>query len=342
MMQSVSHKSLLITKLPVLVALGVLAFLLNFEAIFVLYIVLGQAHFLLTYLYQWRAGKVRLNLFTIASYLALLLGLMWWVMNYTTVASPIIATLFMLHYYLDEFQLNGERLNRGRFMLALPLMALIALGLHAHGTMQDAFYAQHAAQLEPGPWMQGGEHHPKALEYFASLSGQEVLQAYWPWLWAGLVMVAAYFVFSLLKSKKLKLTSLHILVVSALIFVWIWYGGFATAIPANGLIVVAHIVHWYISMHDRLRKHAPAKLAPYYRDVFIVNALVIAGYAYTAYMPQAWGAAELGLYFFSFKAFFAWSAMHILTTVRVEDYKTVLGKLGEASAKGLKAFTRFE
>lgn len=314
---------------------------LHFETLIQLYIVLGQAHFGLTYFYQWRAGKVRLSPFVIGGYLTLLFALFWVVWHYTATMTILVIAMFLVHYYLDEFKLNEEKLTFSKFLFVIPLLCGVVLGMHYYQDASVAFYTTNGAFLEKGPWFLGEAHHPKALDYFNTLHGDDVLHSYWPWLWGGVALCLSLIAVKRLNGAAVKLTELHMLLFTIAAFTWLWVGGIATVAAISGLIVLAHIAHWYTGMQTRLKKYAPQKLHAYWRDVALANIVVIGGYAYVFFAPEALFATDINLYYYSYKAFLAWSAMHILTTLRADDYKTLFGKLGEKAALGVQAVTRF-
>ena len=159
-----------------------LAWFANSEIVVTAYIVLGQAHFGLTYLYQARAGKLKLSPLLCTSYLAILLGLFWLVFHYKVAMMLIISSLFVVHYYLDEFRLNEEQPSVPRFVLILPLILLIALAMKTHEAISSQFYGANFFKLMPGAWSQGGGHAPEAIAYFDSMDAQTALSGYWPWL----------------------------------------------------------------------------------------------------------------------------------------------------------------
>jgi len=332
---------MLAQKMAALLLLVGCAVLFDFQTLIQLYIVLGQAHFGLTYFYQWQAGKVRFSLRGVGVYLALLLSIFWLVWHYTTTMTLLIVAMFLVHYYLDEFKLNQEKLTVGNFLFVLPLFCCVILSLQFYQEASATFYTTKGLFLEEGPWFLGEVHHPQAWAYFKTLYGRDALHTHWPWLWGGLVLSFGLMVFRMAKGASIKLTELHILAFTTAAFIWLWLGGIATISAVNGFIILAHIIHWYTGMHTRLKIYAPQKLHAYWRHVALANILIVGGYAYVVFAPKALLAEETHLYYYSYKAFLAWSALHILTTIRVDDYKTLFGKVGERAALGLQAVTRF-
>lgn len=96
---------------PLGAVVGVL--LLPFQAIVWTYIILGQAHFLMAYLYQYRGKKMRRSYLVVAT--LLFIGAGWYFffsgLGITALALAVSA-LFAAHFALDEFTLHGETLTK--------------------------------------------------------------------------------------------------------------------------------------------------------------------------------------------------------------------------------------
>lgn len=90
------------------------------------FVIFGQGHFLMSFLYQYKAGKMRFP------YLALVLLLLVCFVAYLTLlgesalfAFLLIALLFPIHFAYDEFTLYGERV-RAPHVVSVLLFAVLA------------------------------------------------------------------------------------------------------------------------------------------------------------------------------------------------------------------------
>lgn len=110
--------------------LSLLAFL-PARFFFLAFIMLGQGHFLMTYLYQWKAGKMTLRY--LALY-ALALGGLAWLASFVLplpVLLLITGSVFALHFFYDEARLyardNGVSLGLVWYPALLFLLTLVKI-----------------------------------------------------------------------------------------------------------------------------------------------------------------------------------------------------------------------
>ena len=106
-------------------------FLLPIMWIVTLYIVVGQAHFLTAYRYQYKGRRMNFLYISVAAVLAA--GLGWYLVHQGPIA-PLLAVsgiLFALHFALDEFTLHSEKLSFEKLLTASAFTALFA-GLVIH------------------------------------------------------------------------------------------------------------------------------------------------------------------------------------------------------------------
>lgn len=90
------------------------------------YIVLGQAHFLMSFLYQWRGGQMNPRYLFLA--IMLIAGTVVY-FSFDFGFTPILvltAVAFPFHVAVDEIFLHHEKLTRVRFITALAFVALTA------------------------------------------------------------------------------------------------------------------------------------------------------------------------------------------------------------------------
>lgn len=105
---------------------GASAFL-HGEFMFTLAIIVGQAHFLMAYLYQWRAKKMTQSYFLFAAIIAVLL-LAYFVLS----GDPLVLFLglsifFALHFVVDELTLHDEKWNTAKLINAGGFMVLFSV-----------------------------------------------------------------------------------------------------------------------------------------------------------------------------------------------------------------------
>lgn len=121
---SISYAPLAFMRDGVLPVLAVAtALMLPFPLLVHAFIVLGQAHFILTYLYQWR-GKKMTSAYRLVA-LALLAGGGGY-FAFSGAALPLmvlITVLFSFHFSLDEMTLHDEPLSRGRVIVVAGFTA---------------------------------------------------------------------------------------------------------------------------------------------------------------------------------------------------------------------------
>jgi len=318
-----------------------LVWFLNPEKVLLLYIVLGHAHFGLTYWYQFKGGRVKANFVTLFNYMALLAGLFWCAYHHPTALVTFASIFFIVHYYLDEFKMNQERLHFGAFALVIPLVFLLFVGLYVHERTARGFYAtsQVGAYLQTWDFYLG--HHPMVLDFLAKVPSDMALNLYWPWVFGLAAWAVIYYAVEVYTSKKIAWAQLYILLVTAIAISMLWVGNLRHVTSIFGLIILSHYAHWYLSAYQKLRQFAPQKLPAYFKQVVLANVLVLGLYAYTAYLPHGPLAWEIDRWGFNFHAFMVWTVMHLITTLRADDYKTLFGRLGEKAVLGVQTFTRF-
>lgn len=94
---------------PLIAALAVFA--LPFTYVMYAYILVGQAHFLMAYLYQYRGGKITKTYLFVALALGAAATLYLTSGIGITPLFIIAGTIFSAHFALDQFTLHGEPLS---------------------------------------------------------------------------------------------------------------------------------------------------------------------------------------------------------------------------------------
>lgn len=112
-----------------------LAFVFS-QNIKVVYIIVGQGHFLLAYLYMYKANKI--NLKKIVLYFTIFISFLFFFLTVFDrhILLLVTATYFIIHYVLDSFFLNKKHIN----FYQLPILALPFLWI---GAIRLSIYAFH-------------------------------------------------------------------------------------------------------------------------------------------------------------------------------------------------------
>jgi hypothetical protein len=107
---------------PLIAALAVFA--LPFIYVMYAYILVGQAHFFMAFLYQYRGGKMTRTYLFVA--LALAAAAMLYLASGIGITALFIVagTIFSAHFALDEFTLHGEPLSPSRIVTIAGFAAL--------------------------------------------------------------------------------------------------------------------------------------------------------------------------------------------------------------------------
>ena len=268
-----------------LTILAVLPFLTSLGATGVLaaYIMLGQAHFIISYLYQWKAGK--LSIARLATYVLVsifLLGFLW-LMPYAhsiRYISFVAGFLFAIHFLFDSVKINN--LNWTRPLSALlfsNFIIYIALLFHAIFNLTLAY--------------------PSAI--------------------VSLIVISLGFLFSTQNDLRPSggLVTLGIAFVGLLLLLFE-----GQSIPAEyifGATVLAHYFQWYIYYFVKLQRR---RFWMYLFDAVILNALCIL--LWIVYIKTGY---QLLQFMFLPTYFYGWTILHILFSVRIEDYRLALAGL---------------
>ena len=126
--------------LPVLVGHKALAFgvlmlsvvLLTPQQIFTQYAVLAHGHFLLGYWYQYKTGKFKPSVKSFGLYGLALAVCVVVLKEFPAQFIYVTAIAFALHFLLDEFVLNTERLTVGAALMGLPVLLIMLVGFYQH------------------------------------------------------------------------------------------------------------------------------------------------------------------------------------------------------------------
>ena len=270
---------------------GCLVFLLDWRSLVVTFIVLGQGHFLMAYVYQAGAGKIdRTYLATFVAWAAIIVTT-YWLHPFPAGLTAIATIYFGIHMAIDELYLTHlpltlrqSPLHLGRLLEMLPLVVIYA------AAVSDAMLAH-------GAWLQ-----------FPTLAGAALKLA-----------EACYLAYALLiwpggyrpdgRSAYLFLAGAGLYVSSR------W--GYLGQVPApklSGFIILFHYFNWYIHYFFSLVR--PLRTL-YLKRVAVINLGAVSLYLAT-------GTSGPGWIFFQEQNFYLWTLLHLITSTRYLDVKNIL------------------
>lgn len=258
-----------------LLIVGIILFTLSLQSIVILFIVLGQAHFLIAYLYQYRAGKMKKSMkvwYPIVLLPLLVLGFFG-----QLIALALLATIFFaIHFAQDEIFLAGKETSLFTSLEVLAFV-LVLVGVVVDLILMTSF-----------------------VMYFFALA-------------ALTLVVYAYFIFS----KKYIFTRVSIYLLSITFFLSLvtLLGYHIPLEKIIGGVILLHFSTWYINYFFKT-KEIPSYRKQYLTRVVIVNVIAIG--SYFIFIQTGLGIFN---YFFALIYFYVWTMMHILSSVRLADYK---------------------
>lgn len=247
-------------------------------------VVLGHAHFALTYFYQYKAGKVK------GRYLFLyLIGLavfFYISFSYFIAFTVFVATFFLFHNFFDEFKLRQEKPSVEYLAIILLLVAILS------GWTADYFSrGSNITNL----LIVGAVGVSTLLLLVKGIIGQLHLD-----------LKSPYMIF---------------LIGMALLFLTLEYtGNRPDARESFGFVILLHYFAWYIRLGVRFFKQDKENFKTYLKRIVIVNAIFMVGYYIIVVEMERQGAS----YQYTYRplAFYVWTLMHLITTFRISDYKS--------------------
>jgi hypothetical protein len=267
-----------------LIMLGVAAFCLTVSNDLVLnaMVVLGQAHFTMAYVYQYRAGKVdRAYMLKYVFFFSLLFGSFaifdWW-----RTLGFVAAGYFVLHFLYDERFLLAEKPGFDGWVRLLPI--LVIFGAKCLYDWYEIDVLNYAGAL--------------------AVSGATV--------WAARLVQTR-------RWPSYQDVSFALVFVLGLVFV---YGDavFNTPFQRNTMqfIVLTHYMNWYFHFLVRF-KDKPVLYKTLIRDIIAFNGII--ALAFLGYANLDWDVANLGRYAFEPSYFYLWTLMHYIVTFRPADLR---------------------
>lgn len=258
----------------------------NDDQILNLLIILGQGHFLISYLYTHKAGKMnslfRKKFFGLGFIMA---GICWYVFThqeYLNLLAFFTGVLFIFHYYNDELKIQG--IERYRFFTLGSLASMLAF---------SGVYASKLFNFS----------HP--LIYVVSVVS---------------FLIFFYFSYAVLKIRKnignksflylLFFTFLNCVIPTLLIQI-----PSVSVYQIFGFIILFHYFRWYI-YYANIFKDNRESLYFYLKTIFNIHFLLIALYVQHVLMKYS----TYLVFIFNPIFFYGWTIIHILVSVRKNDY----------------------
>lgn len=250
----------------------------------VAYILMGQAHFFLCYLYQAKAGKIKLW------HLPIYIGVLAFVFIagklYFYELMILTLTFFIIHNFFDE-----------RHLINRPISAFYALII-------SAFCILIVGQL---------------LQYFYPSLTLPLLQITGSIIFSSVIIYLFNFRNKLyLESRKHDFFVFSILI---LLFVLELTGNSLHIIKTFAIIIIAHGSTWYYKLGIRFAKNSPKKFKTYLRDCVLLNLAVISTYYI---FKNSENLQWLFALFYTPHAYYSWAMMHFITTIRVDDWQSII------------------
>lgn len=202
------------------------------------FIVLGQGHFLLAYLYQWRAGKIgwRYGALYAIAFSVLLIA-------YQFIPEPklwtflIAGSIFSVHFFVDEYFLAKIAWSIERILLGV-----VFVGLYGALLLRALYFIE----------------IPDAAPIIALLL---------------LVPLVAQSI----RERSLQLVDVVFMLAASVLVVLLVQPYVISLHAALGCTILAHYVRWYLHFYGRLKTNSDqARLKKYLIDVVVVNVLVVA------------------------------------------------------------------
>lgn len=283
-------RAILIEKvLALALTLGLVAYL-SWKQVVLVYIVFGQGHFLLAYLYQFKAGKITKKYVGVALASLVLISTTYFIWPHERALVAVTTIYFLIHMLFDEMyllrlpmELGRSPLHVGRLLEMCPIFFLYS------ARVVEALFSRFS----------GGETDPGRVAMVLS--------------WSALLLLALLLVSG---SYRLDVRSAYFLAGGG-ILIWASYSGWFYNVPTGkltGFIIIYHYLCWYF--HYFLQIQERSRRRTYLNRVVIVNALILSLYF-------LFGQDGLGLVLFQDDMFYIWTLLHLITSTRPGDLRRV-------------------
>jgi len=220
------------------VALAAVLFLKP-EDVLTLFIVLGQAHFFGSYIYQIAGGKLRSPyalLYPIV--LSALLGYVFFVKDFDLLVA-VTAIQFLVHFLQDEVRILAHKHSLFTTLSGLPIVIIYS------GFIVDAIYG------------------------FAVLP--------YTLLTAG-VVISLYIALSYRHKHTPSSADLYFHIITGILFLIAFMHFSIRVEELIGFLIIFHYINWYLYLFEKFR-HTKSSLRTYIRRMVLVNVLVIGAFS---------------------------------------------------------------
>lgn len=253
-----------------------------------LVVVLGQGHFLLTYRFHARSGRINSRYIGVLIAAVGLSSALYGLVEDRTLIAGIVVCYFALHFVLDELFLMGHKAGPATVALGCPVLMLIV----------GEFACRYWHAMDAAAW-----------------TGI----ALWLWMLAIVVYLAV-----LVRVPALRRPAFYFLVLTMVCGMIIHLNrNQPLALGAlSNFVVILHVVNWYI----RFLPGGPASrpLTPHFwTEVCVINVLLLA--LVMSYHLLSWQGWPLADALFSIEYFYFWTLIHFAVTFRPTDF-TWVGK----------------
>lgn len=250
-------------------------------------IVFGQAHFLISYIYRNKSGRLDAKYIAKFLFLCVTLGLTCAYIYFHLAWFPVIifVTLmaFVLHYFFDELKISNlnieNRLFGGLAAFFAFATTFVRMIFHVEGT---------------------------PLYLFCVLS-------------AFFSVLFTYFLFSKTENRagQVKIFIFFLLNVVVPIYLTFSSGG-VDIFKISGFIILFHYIRWYLRYLERFR--GTTELDLYFDFIIWTHIFIVLVYFEYVLSP------DVGILygFYSPLYFYAWTLVHIILSIRKDDYQLLL------------------
>ena len=249
------------------------------------YIIMGHAHFLLTYIKRLKNSAINIDyLKNIMVYFAILVA-SFLASNLSQRNFTIfVSVFFLLHHFFDEMKILKIEGDFSKNLLVL----LIILNFTIFG-----FY----------------------FKYYIINNCLLILN---------MLVIAVQFIKIFIK-KNYDYYLIYLLLANLIILAIFKLDKVSFSIDALwSFIIIYHYIIWYIKIADDKYRDSSRGFFDYIKQIFFVNLGLLIFWFFYKKMPLE---KEISDYFFSPNAFFVWTLMHLIFTLRKDDYKSTIKAL---------------
>lgn len=281
--------------------------ILDWRAIMTIFIVLGQGHFLLAYYYQYKAGKIDRAFGIRYACCVIVLAAFYFLAFNHELLLLATAIFFLQHALFDELHLLRVDVPDKNPLTSARLCEMTPVFLLYTAMLIDGVLNQISNKQGIGPPLSALHTTP----WFCLLSAV-VLTGYSWRVWK--------------RSWKLDNVSVYFFS-SGLVLVLTVASGIGQVTPViklMGFIILYHYFNWYAYYFHKLSSQTSE------RRKYIFLALLTNGLLIGFYLAWHHGLVPLGAVLFSEDAFYCWTILHLVCSLRAADFT----KAGSADMSG--------